>query len=254
MTSPQWRLHCRVLTAAALLCVVVLLNPSAQAQNRPDHSGSYFVAPFGAVSFPTGRFGKTDPDAIPPKSGHNTGYTIGADLGYYLTDGLVLGLSVRRTTFDIDFGAEIEEQFPAESAQTDVLLAELWGRWFLPRGFAHWRPYLVGGIGIGRPKGTIEYQNPFIITLPDNGGSIEVQRLESTVNTAVLVTGGIGVLIPVNRSIGFNLEPRYTIVSTKGVERTDEFETSGGEVTESKDTAKNNTNWWEIRGGVVFSL
>ncbi|MBD3298753.1 MAG: outer membrane beta-barrel protein, partial [candidate division Zixibacteria bacterium] len=213
MMFPQWRLHRCVLSVTILLCGVVLLNPSAHAQDRPDHSGSYFVAPFGAVSFPTGRFGETDPDAVPPKSGHNTGYTIGADAGYYLTDGLVLGLSVRRTTFDIDFGDEIEEQFPAETAETEIVLAELWGRYFLPRGFEHWRPYLVAGVGLGRPKGTIEYEEPFVILLPDDG-SINVQKLQSTVNTAVLVTGGIGVMVPVSRSIGLNLEPRYTVVST----------------------------------------
>ncbi len=253
MTSYQWRSSWRMLVLAVLLCVVPLLNPNAYAQDRPDHSGSYFVAPFGAASFPTGRFGETDPDAIPPKSGHNTGYTIGADVGYYFTDRLVLGLSVRRTTFDIDFGDDIEDQFPAEMAETEVMLAELWARWFLPRGFEHWRPYVAAGIGLGRPKGTIEYQNPFVILLPDDG-SIAVQKLESTVNTAVLVTGGVGVLVPLSRSIGFILEPRYTVLSTKGVERTDAYETADGETIEAKDTAKNNTNWWEIRGGVVFSL
>lgn len=239
---------------ASIVCIVVLAFCTSDLAVAQDYAGSFLVNPFGAIAMPTGRFAETDPEADPPKSGHNTGYSLGADFGFLVTSGLAIGVGVRMASFDIDFGPEIEAQFPAKTAKTDVLMAELWGRWFLPRGFERWRPYLIGAVGIGRPKGTVEYDAPFIITLPDNGGTIELQRLESTISTSVMVTGGVGVFIPISPAVGLNLEPRYTLLDTKGAERTDEYETSDGQITEAKDTARSNTNWWEVRGGIFISL
>ena len=124
----------------------------------------------------------------------------------------------------------------------------------MPGGFNRWRPYALLGIGVGRPKGTVDYKEPFIISLPDNGGTIEIQNAESTVKSTVAITGGIGALVPIHRLISLAIEPRYTSISTKGSARTDKYTDTDGQTVELEDTAKSNTNWWEIRAGLVLTI
>lgn len=245
-------------SAVVVILTVVAMSigaPVAHSQDAiPNRTGSFVVNASGGFSVPTGRFGETDTEADPPKSGHNSGLVGALDVSYALTPALAIGVGVRATQFDIDFGPDLEAQFPTTTAHTSVMLAELSAHLFLPDGFQHWRPYAVVTFGIGRPKGTIEYKSAFIVPLPDDQGSVSVQHFESTVDMAATVSGGIGIEIPLSPKFGLTVEPRYTVISTKGTSRTDKYMTTEGESIEVKDTAKSNTNWWEVRGGVTLTL
>lgn len=250
----------RLLKSLSVLAVVtVVIGASAgmsiaQTTAGISYSGAKLIAPFGSISSPTGRFGETDVNADPPKSGHDAGWAGGLDIGLFANDFLAIGISAGYVRFPIDFGPEIEAQYPTNKAHTTVLLGEVWARAFLPGGFNRWRPYALVGLGMGRPKGTIDYKNPFVIPLPDNAGQIELQSAESTVNTTVAVTGGVGFLIPASPSLAIAVEPRYTSISTKGSGRTDKYTDTSGETYDLDDKAKSNTTWWEIRGGLVITI
>jgi opacity protein-like surface antigen len=245
----------RGIVTGAVLFLSLFTATAALAQDEGlTFAGSKLVAPFGCGAFPTGRFGKTDVEADPPKSGNNAGLGAGIDIGFFVSEYLAVGAGLGYVRFPLDFGAELETQFPTKTANTSVLLGEIWARALMPNGFNRWRPYAVVGLGVGRPKGKIDYKEPFIIPLPDDGGTIEIQSAESTVNTTVAITGGIGSLIPISRSVALAIEPRYTSISTKGSGRTDRYTDTSGETVELDDTAKSNTNWWEIRAGLVLTV
>ena len=244
------------LTVLAVVTVVCAWAAASIAQPNDgiSYSGTKLIAPFFSGAFPSGRFGETDVNADPPKSGHNAGWAGGLDIGFFANDYFAVGISAGYVRFPIDFGPEIEAQFPTNKANTSVLLGEVWARAFLPGGFNRWRPYALVGLGMGRPKGTIDYKNPFIIPLPDNSGQIDLQSAESTVNTTVAITGGVGFLIPASPSLAIAVEPRYTSISTKGSGRTDKYTDTSGETYTLDDKAKSNTTWWEIRGGIVIAI
>ena len=243
-----------ILVALVASCLLLSAIQVYADDDVTSRTGSFIVSASGGFSSPTGRFGETDTEADPPKSGHDHGLIGAVDVSYALTPAVSVGVGVRMTRFNIDFGPDLEAQYPTNTAHTTVMLGELSAHLFLPDGFQHWRPYAVVAFGIGRPKGTIEYKSPFIVPLPDDQGSVSVQHFESTVDLAASVSGGIGVEIPLTPKLGFMIEPRYTVISTKGTSRTDTYKTTEGESIEAKDTAKSNTNWWEVRGGVTLTL
>jgi hypothetical protein len=240
---------------AILLILTFLFTSTVTAQIRTDSEGhSILVSGFVATVTPDTRIelmlGGPSRDDL--KLDRGSGY--GGEAWLMASRYVALGLGLRYSTVGVDWDRLTSIDRPQIRGKFSVVVAEVWSRWFFPNGFEHWRPYVVGGLGIGRPKGTVEYEDPFIIPLPDGQGTIELQRLESTVSAAVLVTGGIGVLVPIGSTFGFNVEPRYTMISTKGSTRTDEYETADGEITEIEDTAKSNTNWWEVRVGINIRI
>lgn len=247
----------KCLTGLAIVTIAVGVSASAgfaQSNENISYSGTKLIAPFFTGAFPSGRFGETDVDADPPKSGHDAGPGGGLDIGFFANNYLAVGISAGYVRFPIDFGAEIESLYPTNKANTSVLLGEVWARALLPGGFDRWRPYALVGFGVGRPKGSIEYKSPFVIPLPDNAGQIELQSAESTVSTTFAITGGVGFLIPATSSLAIAIEPRYTSISTKGSGRTDKYTDTDGQTYELDDTAKSNTAWWEIRGGVFLTI
>jgi hypothetical protein len=228
-------------------------GPDVPAQDDLSFAGAKLVMPFGAGAFPTGRFGETDLEAEPPKSGHDAGYGAGVAVGLFLNEFLAVGIEGAYSQFPIDFGPEFEALYPTSKAHTSILSGQAWLRVFLANSFEHWRPYAVVAAGFGRPKGTIDYEQPFIIEVDENQ-NVEVKSAESTVSTSVEVSGGIGAMIPLSRSFSLMIEPRFNSVSSKGTDRTDRFTGPDGDVTESQAKAKANTNWWEIRGGLVLTI
>jgi hypothetical protein len=247
----------------ALIVGGLVFPTLAAAQDEPALSkGQFVIWPSGALAFPTGRFSKTDLQASPPKLGHSSGFSGGIAAGYVVGETVIIGLQGNMSRFDIDFGTDAENIFEADG-NTTTLSAEAWVRYFLGGGFARWQPFIHLGMGLSRPKGKVDYgiAAPFDI---NDTLRVQGESLESTVATSLVMALGAGALIPVSKRISFSLEGMARTVSSKGSDRTDVLTTIDGEVftftrgTDSGEVvslkAKNDTNWWEIRGGIVFFL
>ncbi|HWO56367.1 MAG TPA: hypothetical protein VNN55_02250 [bacterium] len=249
--SRGWITACAGMTIAMLTVLVVC--PAVPAQAQPESNArAWVVWPSGAVAFPTGRFGEKDEEANPPKDGHKTGFDAGLDLGYFVSDFACVGVSYNYARFDLDLVGN-----GGREGNTSAYTLQAWGRFFLPGGYSHWQPYLFAAAGVGRPKGTIAYDPP----VQFSGLPAPTEELESTVDMTSSIAGGIGVLVPASRRLALSFEPRYVVVHAKGTARTDLFSLSDGSQAEVKEDpdgnrlkAKSNTNWWELRFGVVFML
>jgi len=236
------------------MLVPVALSGSVSAQPQ-SNARSWVIWPQGAIAFPTGRFGEKDEDASAPKDGNKSGFTGGLDAGYFVSDFFCVGLNYSMSRFDLDV---TETPGFDHAGHTDVWIAEAWGRFFLRGGYQHWQPYVFAGVGVGQPKGRAEFDPPAYFGAPVNA---EVNELQSTVSTTSTVSAGIGVLIPTTSSIAVSFEPRYTSVNSKGTGRTDLFTQTDGETFDVKSDnegnrlkAKSNTNWWELRFGLLFLI
>ena len=247
----------------ALILGGLFLPTLARAQNEPLFSkGQIVIWPSGGGAFPTGRFGKTDIEASPPKAGHESGYSTGLAVGYVVGQNVIVGIHGNVSRFAINFGTDAQNQFDAEG-NTTTLSGEAWVRYFLGGGFARWKPFLHLGMGLGRPKGKVDFGIPAPFDIADTL-RVQGERLVSTVSTSLIVALGAGALIPVGERMSISIEGLARTASSKGASRTDVLTTVGGEIfefTEGKESgvvvplkAKNNTDWWEIRGGLVFFL
>ena len=247
-SSSNWQGLIGGVVASMILTAATAAPVMADTVSR---SHSFVISAAGAPAFPTGRFGEQDKNSNPPKDGHKTGWSGGAEIGYFFSDLFAAGISGSYTAFDLD------PISAGRSGSTKITSAQIWGRLFLRGGYAHWQPFVSLGAGIGRPKAMVEYDPPAVFA----GLPATVSKLESSVSACGSVTGGIGVLIPVTHSLGVSFEPRYTTVYSKGTARTDSFHMTNGEIGEvKKDTdgnrlkAKSNTNWWEIRFGLQIFI
>ena len=75
-----------VLAVATLAVCASAAVSIAQPNDGISYSGTKLIAPFFSGAFPTGRFGETDVNADPPKSGHNAGWAGGLDIGFFAND------------------------------------------------------------------------------------------------------------------------------------------------------------------------
>lgn len=236
--------------------VVLLVGSGGDVLAQPESNAhSWIIWPSGSVAFPTGRFGEKDETASAPKDGNKTGYSVGLEAGYFLSDFVCVGLNYSMSRFDLDVAATPGFD---HTGNTSVWMAQAWGRFFLRGGYEHWRPYVFAGAGLGQPKGKAEFDPPAYFGAPVNS---DVSELESTVDMTTSVSGGIGVLVPLTGAIALSFEPRYVSISAKGTARTDLFTQTDGETFEVKSDdegnrikAKSNTNWWELRVGVSVFL
>jgi opacity protein-like surface antigen len=245
-----------VAVTLALVGVYVSIGMASPASAQPESNAhSWVVWPSGAVAFPTGRFGEKDETASAPKDGNKTGFGVGVDLGRFVSDFACIGVGFAMNRFDLDVANTPGFE---HTGHTSVWSAQAWGRFFLRGGYAHWQPYLLLGAGIGKPTGKAEFDPPAYFGSPVNS---EVNQLESEVSLTTSVTAGVGFLIPASPRLAVSLEPRFTTVHSKGTARTDLFTQTDGQTFEVKSDddgnrlkAKSNTNWWELRFGVVFML
>lgn len=241
-------------TAMLLFAIMAAVSDTVHAEPQ-SNDGAWIIWPQGGLAIPTGRFAEKDESASAPKDGNKNGFTGGLEAGYFLSDFACIGVNYSMSRFDLDVA---ETPGFAHTGNTDVWVAEAWGRFFLRGGYERWQPYVFAGVGIGQPKGKAEFDPPAFFGAPVNA---EVSELESTVSVTSTLSAGIGVLIPATSSIALSFEPRYTSVNSKGTGRTDLFTQTDGDTFEVKSDdegnrlkAKSNTNWWEIRVGVVFLL
>jgi hypothetical protein len=237
-----------------VFAILVAVSDSAYAEPQ-SNAKSWVIWPQGGLAMPTGRFAEKDEDASAPKDGNKNGFTGGLEAGYFLSDFACVGLNYSMSSFDLDVAATPGFD---HTGSTNVWVAQAWGRFFLRGGYKRWQPYVFAGVGIGQPKGKAEFNPPAFFGAPVNA---EVNELESTVSMTSTLSAGVGVLIPATSAIAISFEPRYTSVSSKGTARTDLFTQTDGDTFEVKSDnegnrlkAKSNTNWWEIRVGVVFLL
>ncbi len=240
-------------TIVALFLVTGLTPATVLAQPK-SNAKSWVIWPQGGLAIPTGRFAEKDEDASAPKDGNKNGLTGGLEAGRFLSDFACVGLNYSMSSFDLDVAATPGFD---HTGSTNVWVAQAWGRFFLRGGYERWQPYVFAGVGIGQPKAKLEYDPPVQFA----GLPAATETLESTVSVTSTISAGIGVLVPATRTIGLSFEPRYTSVSSKGTARTDLFTQADGSQAEAKVDnegnrlkAKSNTNWWEIRVGVVFLL
>ncbi|MBI3872680.1 MAG: outer membrane beta-barrel protein [candidate division Zixibacteria bacterium] len=231
--------------------VACLLAHGAGAQ-PPNHSKPFLLWPSGAVAFPTGRFAETHVDPDPSKSmaGQKAGFDAGFEAGYSASQFVTVGIGLDFARFDLDFDSDSTVlRYNPKDAHTSVTMAQLWLRGFPAGAYAHWRPYFIFGAGMGRPKGIIE--SPL---------HPQVARFENTIDTKFGVTVGVGSIIDVGRWLGLSVETRYRRLSTKGAGRKElRIYHDGTSQTFTQDrngplVDKSNTNWWELRAGVVISL
>ncbi len=231
----------------------VMLSTSAHAEPQ-SNAHTWTIWPSGAIAFPTGRFGEKDEDASAPKDGNKSGFTAGLEAGYFVSDFVCVGLNYSMSRFDLDV---TETPGFNHSGHSDVWVAEAWGRFFLRGGYQRWQPYVFAGVGLGRPKANLEFDPPTgAFNLP-----AEVTTLESTVGMTSSVSGGIGVMVPLISAVSVSFEPRYNSIHSKGTGRTDLLTQTDGAQAEVKEDpegnrlkAKSNTNWWELRFGLVFII
>jgi len=259
------------LIVTAGLLVPVLL-PDVSAAQTPDVSaagtefrpGQFVIWPSGSLAFPTGRFAEEDLDSSSLKIGLKTlGYDAALDLGYVLSEDAIIGLAFGYSRYSFDLTPEIlsiyrERGIEVDAGHSATIQAHAWLRYLLPEPFPYWRPYVVLGAGVGRPKGTVEYAGPTHL------GELSVVDQERTVNLSAFMTGGVGSLIPVSPQLAFCCEARYNRISSKGTARTDAFTLEDGSTVEVKYgeeggeqfrlKAKSNTEWWEVRAGILFFL
>lgn len=234
--------------AVAILAVLPANTVHAQTES---HDGSWVIWPGGALAFPTGRFGEKDEESSPAKDGHKIGFEGGLEAGYFLSEFACVGVGYNYSNFDLDLAGA-----GGRDGSTSIHTVQAWARYFLAGGYRHWRPYIFAAAGLGRPKAAIDYDPPVNFGLP-----ADVEKLESTVAMTSSISGGIGVLIPATRSLAVSFEPRYISVQSKGTGRTDLFTMTDGEPAEVKEDpegnrlkAKSNTNWWELRIGLIFMI
>ena len=241
--------------ATMLLVFAILATVSDSARAEPQsNSHSWVIWPQGGLAIPSGRFAEKDEDASAPKDGNKNGFSGGLDAGYFLSDFICIGANYSMSRFDLDVA---ETPGFAHTGTTTVWTGEAWARFFLRGGYKRWQPYVFAGVGVGQPKAKLEFDPP--IQFP--GLPAPTETLESTVNMTSTLSAGIGVLIPATKSIAVSFEPRYSSVGSKGTARTDLFTQSDGSQAEAKVDdegnrlkAKSNTNWWEIRLGLVFLI
>jgi len=252
---PGQCLNFRRLVLLPKLGILVLTLSLPAAQVRTAHAGSPALAktkliwPSFGIAFPTGRFAEIDPKTS--KAGHKTGFDGGLDIGYAVGEYVVLGAAIDYARFDMDFGADTTVRiYELSSARTAAISGHIWIRAFFPGGYAHWRPYALFGLGIGRPKAKIV-----------SPGHPSVARFEYTVNTSVSLTGGIGVLIPVSELLSLVVEPRYRLISTKGAGMTElrvyhdgSSQTFLNDQSGNRLRQKSNTTWWELRAGLTVMI
>jgi len=236
---PKARWDILVVPVFVLICLWAWVAP-AQAQEGPLRH-HWVIWPSGTAAFPTGRFAETIKNT---KDGNKTGLGGALDLGYVLTERVAAGISFDYTRFPLDFAIPLDQ-----TGQTTAISGQVWGRYFLPGGFARWRPYLLAGIGVGRPKVRIDFPVP--VRMED---TLLVKHLEYTVSTRLSMTGGIGFWIPVAGRVALSLEPRYCSISSKAANLTEKKYTVDGRTPKKTYKDKSNTNWWEIRGGLVITF
>ena len=231
---------------------ILITAPSATAQdNNRTLAGSKFFAPFGAVASPSGRWGETDTKANPPKTGHKTGFAGGVDVGYFLSEQAAIGIAIDYAQFDLDFG-DLASTFKTDVARTSLLMGQVWARIYLPRGFNRWRPYIVVGVGAGKPKSKAEFPDPIPFQI-DSVTTVFLAKQNSSVDLSFGIMAGVGFMIPILDRVSAVVEPRYRSFSVSGKGRTDTFTLDDGSVTKEPDTAKSNMNWWEVRGGLIIT-
>lgn len=247
----------RLRTMLAILVTVALpFGGQARSEDASSFRGTKLIWPSGAIAFPTGRFARTDIKASSPKLGNKTGWNFGGDVGYFLSEFVAVGAGYGYGRFKIDFGGDPEARpVPTNLARTSVSTIQAWARLFPQGGYSHWQPYILVAAGIGRPVGTIEYTSPVSID------TLMVARLDSKVKISAALTAGIGALVPISNLLSGSMEVRYSKISTKGVDRTDHMTTRTGQsidVNYDPDghhlKSKSDTNWWEVRGGLVLTI
>ncbi|MEW5873998.1 MAG: outer membrane beta-barrel protein [Candidatus Zixiibacteriota bacterium] len=244
----------RILALWTVAAVFIPTGASAQSNSSPNKGRWVFSATIGG-GFPTGRFGETDLEADPPKSGNDAGLAFGGDVSYYLNEFLLLGGAISHSRFDLDFGSEEESLYPTNIARTSVTIGEATVRVILARSLPWWKPYAVIGVGFGSPKAEVEYQDPRAFPDPNpENPPILVSKFESKVDMSVALSGGVGANIPVARNVAINVEGRYRNVATEGTDRTDTYTLSEGEVLEVGDKAKSDTQWWDLRAGLTITI
>jgi hypothetical protein len=232
--------------------LAVLLLGSSASLTRADSltlAHAKLMQLSGAIAFPTGRFGNPDPSTN--HAGNKAGFNGGFELGLMVGELLALGVSLDYARFNIDFGGDTTVAiYKVSSAHTTALFGQAWVRALFPGGYAHWRPYALLGLGVGRPKATIE-----------SPGHPSVARFEYTVNTSVGLTAGVGVLIPASKLLAIMIEPRYRVISTKGsgyeelrVYHDGSSETFLDDQNGNRLRQKSNTTWWELRVGLMLTV
>jgi len=259
MKSPCASSAVRLLST--VLTVAAVLAPSSQAYSQDYATPKWLLSVSGGLAFPTGRFAETNPDADPPKAGHDNGYDASAAIGMFLSPAVAVGVSGDYSRFDIDFeGLPVN---PDDRGHTSTVSGHVWIKYQLSGGFARWQPYAKIGLGAGRPTGQVDYDVPVAFSVNDS--TVLATKLESVVKTSFSFLAALGVLIPITNQVGISIEPAYRTVSTKGAGRTDKIHTVDGDVFETEigtDSgggtvrlkAKSNTDWWEIRGGIVIMI
>lgn len=235
--------------AGTFLLLALMAWPMATQADSLPLARMKLIWPSAAMAFPTGRFGTPDPSTN--HAGHKNGFDAGMDFGYMLNEFLAIGISGDYARFNMDFGGDTTSQlYRVTAARTSAMFGQIWLRAFLPGGYTHWRPYVVFGAGLGRPKANIV-----------SPGHPNVAEFEYSVQTTFGLTGGLGVLIPVNRMLAIAFEPRYRSISTKGSEYdelriyhdgTSETFTVGSDGKRLRQ--KSNTTWWELRAGLSLML
>jgi hypothetical protein len=246
------------------LVILLLANGKQAHGQRTSYAHSYWLSPFAAWSFPTGRFSEVDPAKLKP--GHESGFCFGGEAGYFLAEFLAVGAGFDHVAFDQDFSGFAEAP-PLSEASSTVPVGQAWARIFLPGGYDWWRPYAVIGAGLGKVTSLVKYTEPQArqgVSSSGNPVSIDAIEEEIRVKSSVTLTGGIGVLVPLSSRLSIAFEPRYRSVSTEGSDLTVKFTDEEGETLESSQGIDNgqpfqlkdrsNTNWWEIRGGVVLTI
>lgn len=232
--------------------LVVLLSGACVSRSSADSltlAHAKLMQFSGAIAFPTGRFGNPDPSTH--HTGNKAGFNGSFELGFMVGELLALGVSFDYARFNIDFGGDTTfSQYKISSAHTTALFGQAWVRAFFPGGYAHWRPYALFGLGIGRPKATNE-----------SPAHPSIARVEYTVNTSVGLTAGAGVLIPASKLIAVIIEPRYRVISTKGVgynelvvDHNGSSETFTEDLNGVRLRQKFNTTWWELRAGLLLTF
>jgi hypothetical protein len=239
----------RWLGTALLATILLSLQIATARADSLTLARTKLIWPSAAAAFPTGRFGT--PDEATNHAGHHTGFDAGMDLGYMVGEYVAIGVGADYAGFNMDFGGDTTSKiYKTTSARTTALSAHFWIRAFFPGGYDRWRPYAILGLGIGRPKAKIV-----------SPGHPEVARFEYTVGTSVGLTGGIGVLVPLNEFLSLSIEPRYRMISTKGAEMEEvrvyhdgTSETFLHDQYGNRLHQKSNTTWWELRGGLTLTV
>jgi hypothetical protein len=234
-------------------------HPYVEAITPPKSVTFIFgIALHGGATSPVGEFGRTDVVRDPPKSGATDGDILGFEVVFLFDIAslqTIFSLGYVENHFGNDVPTTLSDdstlQFVTPESEIDFE-AVRFGVRVLPWDNSIIRPMIGSGVHYGKLHARSQL---FSESVGEIGGPDDPAQIMATSESEYLfgVYGLAGMSLQTSKWVSLNGELTYNFLFSEDAERTDTFvpREEGGTQTE-KNSIKSNSEWWEIRAGVIL--